>query len=122
MNEAVYTPQPLPLPGDKIVRELIHKYTGPASCNMEIVLDIDLKLAAGEKKYGSPLMTHNGRSADLDAYQDIIDTIVYSIQGYYEETREFRKAARLLEINSLLRNARSIRDRLVHDGILTRYE
>jgi hypothetical protein len=121
MNEAVYLPQSAPHPGDQPIKELIRLYVGSGP-TMDIVYDIDLKLAAGEEKYGSPLMTLNGRSADLDAYQDILDTIVYSIQGYYEETNQFRKADRQLEIIALFRVAKAIKYRLVVAKVLEYYE
>ena len=119
-NMAVAEPQPLPIPGDQIVHELIKLYFGPGS--REIVLDMELKLLAGEEKYGSPLMTLNGRSADLDAYQDLLDTIIYSIQGYYEETNDYRRADRQLDIIALVRVAKSIRQRLVTAKVLEHYE
>lgn len=69
MNAA--TPQPAPQPGrTEVYRHVIH--------------DIQERVDAGERKYGTKLMTHNGRDALMDAYQEAIDLVMYLRQAMDE--------------------------------------
>ncbi len=61
----------------------------PISSNLPAVWDLviaDMRLrdAFGEKKYGERLRPHNGRDADVDAYQEALDLCVYLRQKLYE--------------------------------------
>ena len=38
----------------------------------------------GTEKYGTPLQSHNGRDALVDAYQEILDAAVYLRQAIEE--------------------------------------
>lgn len=42
-----------------------------------VIDDFNTRAAAGYKKYGTYLMSHNGRNALLDAYQEAIDLVMY---------------------------------------------
>lgn len=65
------TPQPLPKPGSKAVADFV-------------LTDIQARVDAGELKYGTKLMTHNGRDALWDAYQEAIDLVMYLRQAILE--------------------------------------
>lgn len=60
---------------------------------LEFIVDGELKkrLAAridfGERKYGSRLMTYNGREVLVDAEQELLDGIQYTHQGVMEGYR-----------------------------------
>lgn len=66
------------------------RYTNPPpKWGKEVVVDLAtayLQATArkGEQKYGMPLMTHNGRSALLDAMEEARDLFLY----LYQECRE----------------------------------
>ena len=42
-----------------------------------VLTDISERVAAGEAKYGTKLMTHNGRNPLWDAYQEALDLVFY---------------------------------------------
>lgn len=65
------TPQPAPRPGQ------IEVYKN-------VLNDIRERVAAGEAKYGTKLMTHNGRDALMDAYQEALDLVMYLRQAIDE--------------------------------------
>jgi hypothetical protein len=50
----------------------------------QVLEDIRARVSAGEKKYGTRLMTHNGRDALMDAYQEAIDLVMYLCQVIME--------------------------------------
>lgn len=83
-----------------------------------VMEDCLLKLEAGEEKYGSPLESHNGRSADLDAYQDILDAINYQSQAFLEATEHRDIVERSKDIVATCNVAVRIRERLVKQGVL----
>lgn len=65
------TPQPAPRPG----QDEVYKH---------VIADIHERVAAGEAKYGTKLMTHNGRDALMDAYQEALDLVMYLRQAIDE--------------------------------------
>jgi hypothetical protein len=112
--------QPLPKQGRVLVSSLLHQMqeTNHAREFTDVVSDILEKLRAGEEKYGSPLMTHNGRSADLDAYQDLLDAIAYMTQKVFETPEVDKVLAIIDDVDSLYVVASHCRKRLVKEGIL----
>jgi thymidylate synthase (FAD) len=50
-----------------------------------VVQDLIERRDAGTRKYGTPLRTHNGRSALVDAYQEAMDLTLYLRQKVEEE-------------------------------------
>lgn len=50
----------------------------------EVAEDIEARIRLGERKYGTRLKAFNGRDALLDAYQEILDFLNYSMQGVVE--------------------------------------
>lgn len=63
--------QPLPQPGQVRVTE-------------QVIADLQARTAVGERKYGRPLETHNGRDALLDAYEEALDLCQYLKQVLLE--------------------------------------
>jgi len=49
-----------------------------------VLADIQARVEAGEAKYGTKLMTHNGRDPLWDAYQEAIDLVMYLRQAILE--------------------------------------
>lgn len=56
----------------------------------QVITDIFDRAAMGQEKYGTLLMTHNGRDPLWDAYQEAIDLVMYLRQAIMEreEARE----------------------------------
>lgn len=65
------THEPLPLPGRVPVADLV-------------LADIQSRVDMGFRKYGTKLMTHNGRDPLWDAYQEAIDLVMYLRQAIAE--------------------------------------
>jgi hypothetical protein len=102
--------QPLPTPGRECVQDAL-------------IAEIQARKALGEERYGSPLMTHNGRDAIRDAREEAVDLAVYLMQVELEvrdlrTERDFweQAATRNGELYSACENqrddARAERDRL----------
>lgn len=70
MNAAA-TPQPAPLAGREDVTELV-------------LADLRARREMGTAKYGTPLMTFNGRDALMDSYQEALDLVMYLRQALAE--------------------------------------
>lgn len=68
----VATPQPDPAPGGEVVL-------------FQVIDDLKERAEAGKQKYGGYLMTHNGRSAVWDAYEEILDFVMYFRQHIIEQ-------------------------------------
>ncbi len=49
-----------------------------------VVDDIKARIKFGREKYGTYLMTNNGRSALLDLYQELVDAVFYLRQEILE--------------------------------------
>lgn len=49
-----------------------------------VIEDMAARDAIGTAKYGTPLMTHNGRDPLVDLYQELLDARVYAEQFYAE--------------------------------------
>lgn len=65
------TPQPKPLIGRRVVVD-------------EVIADLKERKQFGMAKYGTPLMSHNGRNAMVDAYQEALDLCCYLKQALLE--------------------------------------
>jgi hypothetical protein len=50
----------------------------------DIANDIETRAQFGEKKYGTRLLTNNGRDVILDLYQELLDALMYSKQAELE--------------------------------------
>ena len=75
--------QPLPKPGQE---KVLHVLTKLLNHNEEqaLVPDLEARAAKGRETYGSDLMTHNGRSALMDWYQEALDGCMYGAQLFLE--------------------------------------
>ena len=49
-----------------------------------VIADMEERNRIGTEKYGTPLQSHNGRDALVDAYQEILDAAVYLRQAIEE--------------------------------------
>lgn len=63
--------EPMPEPGRKVVVDAV-------------MLDFIKRSYVGKKKYGTLLMTGNGRDALMDAYQEALDLAMYLKQAIME--------------------------------------
>lgn len=63
--------QPLPVAGRAVVADYV-------------LADITERVEAGKQKYGTKLMTHNGRDSLWDAYQEALDLVFYLRQAILE--------------------------------------
>lgn len=51
-----------------------------------VVEDMRQRDQVGRQRYGTPLQTHNGRDALMDAYQEALDLVVYLRQAIEERS------------------------------------
>ena len=70
INKAT-TPEPPPIDGQIVVIDLVAE-------------DLNARAEMGLKRYGTLLMTHNGRDALMDAYQEALDLCMYLRQAIAE--------------------------------------
>ena len=49
-----------------------------------VIEDMKERDHVGRQRYGTPLQTHNGRDALVDAYQEALDLVVYLRQAIEE--------------------------------------
>jgi hypothetical protein len=64
--------EPDPMSGEMVVLDLVKK-------------DLEDRAEVGNKKYGTYLMTHNGRDALMDLYQELLDSVMYIRQLIEEQ-------------------------------------
>jgi len=67
--------EPDPIKGEKIVLDLVLR-------------DLIDRAEMGKSKYGTYLMTHNGRDALMDAYQEALDLVMYLRQVISEKDKK----------------------------------
>ena len=84
---AVIGEQPDPIPNDRpALWDLVLKdLEGPDKLWDGVKADMKARDAEGRKKYKTPLQAFNGRDALVDAYQEVLDGIVYTKQGMVED-------------------------------------
>jgi hypothetical protein len=86
MSEKLYdaaAPQPIPV-GDGIDVAVVAAERLKELGLNEIAEDIEARIRLGERKYGTRLKAFNGRDAYMDAYQEILDFLNYTMQGVVE--------------------------------------
>jgi hypothetical protein len=71
-----------------------------------ILADMLDRNAEGIAKYGIPLMTHNGRDAMIDLYQELLDAAVYCKQILLESPGNVSVAFAYVDIFSALGRVR----------------
>jgi hypothetical protein len=67
--------QPDPQPGQSVVAD-------------RVLADIRARVEVGIRRYGTPLMTRNGRDALTDAYEEALDLVFYLRQALMERDGE----------------------------------
>lgn len=73
-------PEPPPTAGQVRVYDLVVNDV----TNAQLREDLAERMAMGMAKYGTPLMTFNGRDPLIDAYQEVIDLVMYLRQALAE--------------------------------------
>jgi hypothetical protein len=58
--------------------------TGIGDVTGMVLYDLTKRRMQGIEQYGTPLMTHNGRDALVDAYQEALDLCLYLRQAIAE--------------------------------------
>lgn len=109
--------QPAPTPGKQVVLETVMELLEGDQWE-DLKDDILVRGAIGLERYGTFLMSYNGRNYAIDLYQEIIDAIMYSTQGYMEEQDDFMKQILLDSIHVLAEQAYGIRQYLDSKGII----
>jgi hypothetical protein len=93
---------------DLLIEDLRQRY-GIARLRPQIEDDVRDRLEFGLRKYGKPLRSHNGRNPLLDAYQEILDALVYFIQAMVEsQVRSPADAERIARFSVLYQDAVSM--------------
>jgi len=78
------TPQPPPRPGQHTVIYLARALA--SQMDYDVILDdLFARAEQGKAKYGTYLMTHNGRDALMDLYQELLDAAMYAVQLSIEQ-------------------------------------
>jgi len=103
--------QPLPTPGRECVQDAL-------------IAAIQQRRDLGVQRYGSPLMTHNGRDALRDAWEESIDLAAYLTQMRMEradlESERGRYRAAIVEALSHLNAVGTIAAGVPAEGIASR--
>jgi hypothetical protein len=68
--------------GQDVAHEVVRVLTDLSQA--ALISDIEARVASGEKKYGTRLKTNNGRNVDLDLYQEVLDSMNYSMQAFLQ--------------------------------------
>lgn len=75
--------QPPPRPGAVVVLDeaicYVEQMEGPGLAD-----DLRARAEMGKDRYGTLLMTHNGRDAIMDCYQECLDALMYITQAKLE--------------------------------------
>jgi hypothetical protein len=87
MTNPAATPQPAPQPGRQVVLSEATRYVEFMDCS-ELVPDLIARAEEGKVKYGTYLMTMNGRDARMDCYQELLDGLMYIMQAMLELPEE----------------------------------
>lgn len=59
-------------------------FVGKQAGSTNVLVDMRERDAVGRTRYGVPLQPHNGRKPLVDAYQELLDAVVYLRQHIYE--------------------------------------
>ncbi len=71
-HQMAASPQPAPKHGKRVIVD-------------EVIEDLKARKDFGIDKYGTPLMSNNGRNALVDAYQEALDLCCYLKQELIEK-------------------------------------
>lgn len=78
------------------------KYALPEGIGNVIASDLRERDRIGRETYGVSLMSHNGREPLVDLYEELLDSLVYSVQHDIESGRSM-KSDRTAQIMVLLK-------------------
>jgi hypothetical protein len=102
MNPSVNTPQPAPAPYHGNMR---------ASAHWQVMQDFAERAQLGQEKYGTPLTAENGRNHLIDAYQEMLDFLVYMRLAINEDaTRALSTQAEVLPRGTTEEEVARLRD------------
>lgn len=80
----------------------------------DMKLDFRKRAELGKDRYGTYLMSHNGRNALLDLYQELLDAVMYATQHYIEcEDQDENKQWALDLVRVLIEECVGVRQQLV---------
>jgi len=65
---------------DEALSRHFSPYDGESPTGAHNRADIEFRKEQGNLKYGTPLMTHNGRDALRDLYEELLDALLYATQ------------------------------------------
>ena len=82
-----------------------------------VIDDMKQRDSKGRSVYGTPLMSHNGRDALIDAYQEALDLAVYLRQEIQERTT-IQEIVDMIKQNSEFNNVTSTNIKEVIKNIL----
>ena len=86
MSVPAATYQPPPKPGTRIVLDaVLLEFDAQDPEDHRIMTDLVARAEFGKVKHGTYLMTHNGRDALMDAYQELLDGLMYLRQHELEQ-------------------------------------
>lgn len=110
------TPEPSPTEGGEevlpVVERVLDYMIGRGPIQSLVQYDLRVRSDMGVRKYGTTLKTHNGRSAMMDAYQEVLDAIMYSMQAGMEAESQSDYTWRLELVHELGDVARRMRKEL----------
>lgn len=85
MSEIYDGGQPLPITTKKSVDVAVEVAEDLRKANLDdVAVNIEERIALGERKYGKRLQSFNGRNAVKDLYDEVLDALNYSKQMYIE--------------------------------------
>lgn len=65
------------------------EFYGPVEYRRFLQASLHTRADEGEKKYGTRLMTHNGRNAGIDAFEEAQDCVMYLQQAVLEGNEKY---------------------------------
>lgn len=120
---AAATPQPEPVPnGGSSMHTLACadlERLHPSQTERLVIEDLLERKAFGEAKYGTILQAFNGRDALMDAYQEVLDLVVYLKQHAEEhptDAHALRAYYEALKLAVFLRRRLEVRGRVDEVG------
>lgn len=86
LGASANAPEPPPRKSDRepCWEFLLRNFGDELSSHAALRADIDERDRVGRAKYGVPLQPFNGRDADVDLYQELLDAVVYCTQALQE--------------------------------------
>lgn len=89
-NEAATAEQKQPVAGQQVVLPTLIKYLEKQASD-PLIPDVQARASLGRTRYQTELMTHNGRDPVVDAYQELLDALMYLTQAVLEQPDRDKK-------------------------------